>query len=80
VTEALPQVVPLLCGDHVERNHANEGGSAVFYVSNNHTGKLTIRDSTLTHNPRGAFETDGYPGFFIIAAAGYPMVSGSTIE
>jgi hypothetical protein len=69
-----------LCGDHFERNHANEGGSAVFYVSNNHTGKLTIRDSVLTHNPRGAFETAGYPGFFIIAAAGYPMVSGSTIE
>jgi hypothetical protein len=69
-----------LCGDHLERNHANEGGSAVFYVSNNHTGKLTIRDSILTHNPKGTFETASYPGFFIIAAAGYPMVSGSTIE
>jgi hypothetical protein len=69
-----------LCGDHFERNHANEGGSAVFYVSNDHTGKLTIRDSSLTHNPKGAFETAGYPGFFIIAAAGYPMVTGSTIE
>jgi hypothetical protein len=67
-----------LCGDRFERNHANEGGSAVFYVSNNRTGSFTIRDSVLTHNPKGGFET--LPGIFVIAKAGHPVVTNSTIE
>jgi hypothetical protein len=69
-----------VCGSRCENNHANEGGSAIFYVSNNLTGLFTIKDSILTHNPRGAFETAGYPGIFVRAKAGYPMVTGSTIE
>ncbi len=69
-----------LCGDRFERNHANEGGSAVFYVSNNRTGAFTIRDSVLTKNPKGAFETAAYPGIFVIAKAGHPVVTNSTIE
>ena len=69
-----------LCGARLERNHANEGGSAIFYVSNNRTGKIEIRDSVLTRNPKGAFETAGFPGMFVLAMTGYPMVSNSTIE
>jgi hypothetical protein len=69
-----------LCGDRFERDHANEGGSAVFYVSNNKTGAFTIRDSVLTNNPKGTFETAAYPGIFVIAKPGNPVVTGSTIQ
>ena len=69
-----------LCGTRIENNHANEGGSAIFYVSNDRTGTLLIADSVLRNNPKGTFETPGYPGMFIIAKEGYPQVTGSTIE
>ncbi|WP_146654528.1 hypothetical protein [Labilithrix luteola] len=69
-----------MCGTRIENNHANEGGSAVFYVSNDKTGSLTITDSTLRKNPKGTFETADYPGMFIIAKSGEPNVTNSTIE
>lgn len=69
-----------MCGTRIENNHANEGGSAVFYVSNDKTGSLTITDSTLRNNPKGTFETADYPGMFIIAKPGEPTVTNSTIE
>jgi hypothetical protein len=69
-----------VCGTLIENNHANEGGSAIFYVSNDKSGSLTIEDSVLRKNPKGTFETQGYPGMFIIAKPGDPQVSGSTIE
>jgi len=67
-----------LCGDRIERNHANEGGSAVFYVSNDKTGTFTVTDSVLTHNPKGTFET--LPGLFVIPHPPSPIVTRSTIE
>ena len=33
------------------RNHAREGGGAVFFVSNDRTGTLEIRSSTLQEQP-----------------------------
>jgi len=51
----------------IENNKANEGGSAVFFVSNNKTGSITIRDSITRGNPRGTFETPNLPGFYVIA-------------
>jgi hypothetical protein len=51
----------------IENNTANEGGSAVFFVSNNKTGSITIKDSTTKNNPRGTFETPNLPGFYVIA-------------
>jgi hypothetical protein len=51
----------------IENNMANEGGSAVFFVSNNHTGSIIIEDSITRGNPRGTFETAGVPGFYVIA-------------
>jgi hypothetical protein len=68
-----------LCGVKMTDNVANEGGGAIFFVSNDHTGSLIIEDSVLSHNPSKNFETPGYPGIFVIAA-GDPQVSGSTIE
>lgn len=51
----------------IENNKANEGGSAVFFVSNDKSGSITIRDSITRNNPRGTFETPDLPGFFVIA-------------
>ena len=53
-----------LCGTSIHDNTANEGGTAIFYVSNNRTGTLTIDQSALWNNPKGTFETTGYPGIF----------------
>lgn len=69
----------LECGSLIEDNMANEGGSAIFFVSNNKTGGITIKDSVLRRNPKGKFETSGFPGMFVIAKAP-PTVEGSTIE
>jgi hypothetical protein len=68
-----------LCGTRMENNQANEGGGAVFFVSNDRTGSLLIRDSFLTHNPSGRFETPGYPGIYFLGS-GSPQVTNSTIE
>jgi hypothetical protein len=51
----------------IENNNANEGGSAIFFVSNNMTGSITIKDSITRGNPRGTFETPNLPGFYVIA-------------
>ena len=68
-----------LCGVSIRDNVANEGGGAVFFTSNDQTGSLVIRDSVLSGNPSLGFETDGYPGIFVIAN-GPPQVENSTLE
>jgi hypothetical protein len=54
----------LIAGTRMTRNHAREGGGAVFFVSNDRTGVLEIRSSTLRKNPSDGFETD--PGIFFL--------------
>jgi len=66
-----------LCGTRIENNHANEGGGAIFFVSNDRTGHLVIQDSVLRLNPSDGFET--LPGIFYLGD-GDPVISGSTIE
>ena len=68
-----------LCGTSIENNTANEGGGAIFFVSNDRTGTLEIRQSVLSGNPSRGFETEGYPGIFVLAA-GDPVVEDSVIE
>lgn len=67
-----------LCGVRITGNTANEGGGAIFFVSNDRSGTLVIRDSILTGNPSRGFETMGFPGIFVLAR-GVPQVSNSTI-
>ncbi len=45
-------------------NTAREGGGAIFFVSNDRSGTLTIRDSELVDNPSAGFET--IPGIFFL--------------
>lgn len=68
-----------LCGTKIVDNHANEGGGAIFFVSNDLTGHLVIEDSLLCENPSDGFETEGYPGIFVLAAEA-PQVSGSMLK
>lgn len=68
-----------LDGTLIEDNHAKEGGGAIFFVSNDESGTLVIKDSTLRRNPSDGFETPGYPGIFVIAN-GEPRVENSVLE
>jgi hypothetical protein len=61
------EIVMNLTSSLIENNKANEGGSAIFFVSNNKTGSITIKDSITRGNPRGTFETPNLFGFYVIA-------------
>jgi hypothetical protein len=67
-----------IAGSIIQDNHANEGGGAVFFVSNDRTGTMTIENSTLRRNPSDGFETSGLPGIFFLGAR-RPTVTGSTL-
>ena len=53
-------------GSTITGNHAREGGGAIFFVSNDRTGTLTIDGSRLEDNPSDGFET--LPGIFFLGA------------
>ncbi len=67
-----------LDGSLVHDNSANEGGGAIFFVSNDRTGQLRIADSVLQRNVSRGFETQGFPGIFFLGQ-GTPQVTNSTI-
>jgi hypothetical protein len=60
-------------GSLIEENSVNAYGSAIFFVSNNHTGDVRIEDSVLRHNHNGGWNRPGYPG--ISAHGDTPIVS-----
>jgi hypothetical protein len=68
-----------IAGSVIENNKANEGGGAVFFVSNDRTGTMRIENSTLRRNPSAGFETRGFPGIFFLGARN-PTVVNSTLR
>jgi hypothetical protein len=52
----------VIAGTLMHYNYAREGGGGIFCVVNNNHGALTIKYSTLHHNPSGQFENA--PGIF----------------
>jgi hypothetical protein len=60
-------------------NHANEGGGAIFFVSNDRTGTMSIAHSTLENNPNDGFHTAGLPGIFFLGAR-RPVITSSTLR
>jgi hypothetical protein len=68
-----------LRGTAMRNNQAREGGGAIFYVSNDRTGTLTVAHSVLHHNPSRGFETAGYPGIFYLGH-GHPRIRHSRID
>jgi predicted outer membrane repeat protein len=60
-------------------NHANEGGGAIFFVSDDRTGTMSIRDSRLIGNVSDGFQTAGLPGIFFLGAH-RPSIVHSTLR
>ena len=56
----------LVNGTIIRNNNAREGGGAIFFVSNDRTGSMTIRNSTLKSNRSQGFENS--PGIFFLGA------------
>ena len=46
-------------GTRIEYNEVNEHGSAIFFVSNDHTGNIVIENSVITNNVGGSW----YPAY-----------------
>jgi hypothetical protein len=67
-------------GTVIRDNHAREGGGAIFFVSDDNTGTLTIRHSTLHNNPSAGFWTRPYPGIFFQSEGHHPKVVHSAIN
>ncbi len=63
----------------IEENVANEGGGAVFFVSNDRTGTMTVSGSRLAGNPSRGFETAGLPGVFFLGARPPRIAGGSRL-
>jgi hypothetical protein len=66
-----------LCGTRIDHNDANEGGGALFFVSNDRSGSVTIDRSTLELNKSGKFEN--FPGMFVQAKQD-PTQLSSTVK
>jgi hypothetical protein len=74
------EIVLAVTSSLIESNVANEGGSAVFFVSNDKSGSLTLTDSITRHNPRGTFETPDLPGFYVIAKEPASIVNSQILR
>lgn len=68
----------LVDGTVISGNYAPEGGPGIFYVSNNRTGTLTIRDSQIVDNTGQRFSTSPYRDIFYLGKS--MTVTGSTAE
>jgi len=60
----------------VHNRSNNEGGSAIFFVSNDRTGTVRIKDSYIRYNTGDWFQT--YPGIFFLGDS--ITFSGSTVK
>ena len=68
-----------VAGSLLRGNHANEGGGAIFFVSDDRSGTMSIRQSTLERNRNDGFQTAGLPGIFFLGASS-PMITGSLLR
>ncbi|WP_291380086.1 hypothetical protein [Demequina sp.] len=68
----------LIDGTVISGNYADEGGPGIFYVSNNRTGTLTIRNSQLVDNTGEDFYTAPYRDIFFLGAS--MSITGSVVE
>jgi hypothetical protein len=66
-------------GSLFESNHANEGGGAIFFVSNDRSGPMVISRSTLKGNANDGFHTAGLPGIFFLGLRS-PTVTQSILR
>jgi len=64
-------------GTLIEENEVNAHGSAIFFVTNNHSGDMRIEDSVLRNNHGGSWHRSGFPG--ISAHEDTPIVKVDSI-
>lgn len=74
------EIVHNLTSSLIENCKANEGGSAVFFVSNDKSGSITIKDSLTRGNPRGTFETPNLFGFCVIAKQSATVINSMILR
>ncbi len=55
-------------------------GGAIFFVSNDRSGTMSLTGSLLERNPGAGFETAGLPGIFVLAAPGQPQLFGTMLN
>ena len=68
-----------LAGSIVRDNTANEGGGAIFFVSNDRTGELRIIELGARAQPESRLRDRRLPGIFFLGR-GAPQVTDSTIS
>ncbi|MGL5826372.1 MAG: hypothetical protein ACRCYU_16410, partial [Nocardioides sp.] len=61
-------------------NAAREAGSAIFFVSNDRTGTMTLSRSALAGNVSEGFDTPGLPGIFFLGGQPPRIVNGTTVR
>jgi hypothetical protein len=64
----------------IQGNSAREGGGGIFFVSNNKTGTLTVKNSRLLDNPSAVFWTRAYPGIYFNGLRRDLIVTDSTLS
>ncbi len=67
-----------ILGTLIEQNEVNAYGSAIFFVTNNHTGNIVIEQSVIRNNIGGSWYPV-YPGISMHSDTKID-VSNSTIE
>lgn len=67
-----------VAGTRIEYNEVNEHGSAIFFVTNDHSGNIVIDDSVITNNIGGSWYPV-YDGISMHADTAI-LVTGSVIE
>jgi hypothetical protein len=66
-----------VCGTRIEDNQVNAYGSAIFFVSNSHTGSLRVEDSVIRNNVGGGWNV--LPGISMHEDTDHELL-GSIIE
>jgi hypothetical protein len=72
--------VVLIENSTMSDNRAREGGGAIIFVSDDGSGRMAIRNSTLRNNPSHRFWTRPYPGIFYLSSHHPLRVVNSTIR
>ena len=73
------QMMLTIKGSRFVDNHANEGGGAIFFVSDDRTGTMAISHSTLERNRNDRFHTAGLPGIYFLGARA-PTIAQSVLR
>ncbi len=69
-----------LYGTIMENNQVNAYGSAIFFVTNDHTGTLHIENSVLRYNSGGSWYVSGRPGISMHSDTVFENINNTFIQ